>query len=86
MKRLLVASAILCLARACEAKPVILTLDDQEQAQLMQILDAATRAGGLQIAPATVHFLDRLRAAPVLTGEHPSEPPKTAAPKKDAAP
>ena len=78
--RILAALSLILLTTAAQAKPVILTLDDQEQAQLMQILDAATRQGGLNAATATVHLLQRLQAAPVLTGERATpEPAKPAA-------
>ena len=51
-----------------------LVLTDQEQAALVEILDAATKQGGLSIAGKTTYFLNKLNTAPVVTSQTPVEP------------
>jgi hypothetical protein len=63
-----------------QAKDVALMLNDQEQAALRQILDVATKAGGMQIAPNTVYLLNKLNTAPVVT-DH-KDTPAAGAPEK----
>ena len=53
-----------------------LMLNEQEQAAFKQILDSATKAGGIQIAPTTVYFLNKLNVAPTVEPEKKSEPEK----------
>jgi len=51
---------------SAQAKDVMLVLTDQEQTALMQILDIATKAQGLQIANNTIHFMQQLQSAPAV--------------------
>jgi hypothetical protein len=51
----------LLLVSTAYAKDINLPLNDQEQAALRQILDIATKAGGLEIAPATIHFAEKIK-------------------------
>ena len=50
-----------------------LVLTDQEQTALVEILDAATKQGGISIAGKTTYFLNKLNAAPV-TSQTPADP------------
>lgn len=45
------------------AKDVTVTLNDEEQRVIIQLLDMATKAGGLQVAKAATHFADKITAA-----------------------
>ena len=49
------------LASAAQAKDINLPLTEQEQAALREILDMATKAGGLSIARATIHFDEKIK-------------------------
>jgi hypothetical protein len=51
-----------------------LVLTDQEQTALVEILDAATKQGGISIAGKTTYFLNKLNAAPTVTSQTPIEP------------
>jgi len=51
-----------------------LVLTDQEQTALVEILDAATKQGGISVAGKTIYFLNKLNAAPVVTSQTPAEP------------
>jgi hypothetical protein len=62
-----------------------LLLNDNEQAIFRQILDAATKAGGIQAAPYTVYFLNKLDAAPAVV-PHKDEPAPAPPPHKDEPP
>ena len=48
-------------ATAALAKDILLPLNDQEQAALRQILDIATKAGGLEMARITIHFDEKIK-------------------------
>lgn len=64
MKKLFAAAALIAsLPTLAAAKDVTLTLNDQEQAAFAQVLDQATRGGGLQAASATVYFQNKLQQA-----------------------
>ena len=58
------------------AREILLPLNDQEQVALRELLDVATKAGGLNVAPATVHFAQKLLAAQTASPQTPSEEPK----------
>ena len=71
---------LLAFVASAQAKDVMLVLNDQEQAALMQILDVATKANGLQIANNTVAFMQKLQSAPAVvkhTDPTPDEKPDT---------
>lgn len=75
--------AVCLTAGNAQAKDVALVLDDNDQQVMRQVLDRATRVLGLEIAPATVHLLNKLNAAPVVTqrnDEPSSDKPKDAPP------
>lgn len=74
MKRLFVIAALLGSAPAYAAEYMIV-LSDAEKTALVEILDEATKAKGLSIANNTVHFLNKIRSAPVVT-ERKDDPPK----------
>ena len=74
---------LLLLTSGAGATDKALILNDQEQAVLHQILDEATKFGGIEVAPNTVYFLNKLNAAPVVT-PHKDEQP--AAPSKPERP
>lgn len=52
---------------------ITLTLDDKEQQALVALLDAATKALGLQAAEAALHFAKRMAEAK--TAAEKKEPP-----------
>jgi hypothetical protein len=62
MRALLVVLSLLVSAPVLAAD-VTVTLNDEEQNVLRQLLDMATKAGGLQVAPAALHFARKLEAA-----------------------
>jgi hypothetical protein len=57
---------------------ITISLSDSEQTALAQLLDAAVRNGGLQLAPAAVHFMTKMQtesnAAAPATTPNPGEP------------
>lgn len=67
--------ALMMLVTQAQAADKALVLDDNDQIILRQVLDRATKALGMEIAPSTVHLLNKLNAAPIVTGrkESPSE-------------
>lgn len=65
--------ALLAMLTAAQAKDVALVLDDNDQIILRQVLDRATKALGMEIAPATVRLLNKLNTAPVVTSRTESE-------------
>lgn len=73
--KILALTGLLALTATAHATDRALILNDDEQAALRQILDAATRAQGIQIAPVTVYLLNKLNSAPAVV-EHKDEPPK----------
>lgn len=71
MKRLFVLAVLT--ASPAWAADVALILNDEEQKALRQVLDAATRDRGLEMAGITVYFANKLRAAGTVT-ERKDEP------------
>lgn len=63
-------------ATSAAAKDITVTLNDEEQRVLLQILDAATKAQGLQVAQATVFFVKKLDDAAKAADAVPLPPPK----------
>lgn len=61
---------------AASAKDVALILNEQQQQQLRGVLDLATKAYGLQVAPTTVELMNALAKAPVVTEHKDEEKPK----------
>lgn len=61
MRGLLVVLSLL-LAWPASAAEMTLTLNDEEQAVLRQLLDLATKSGGLAVAPAALHFANKIEA------------------------
>jgi hypothetical protein len=55
--------AALALASAAQAKDIAITLDEREQQALVQVLDSATRSGGLAATQGTVYFYNKLQTA-----------------------
>ncbi len=65
MKRVaLIAAAVFVAAPPVLARDVTLTFNDEEQRALIQVLDAATKANGLEQAKVTLYFLNKLQAPP----------------------
>jgi hypothetical protein len=58
-----------------------LELTDQETEMLAQLLDIATKAGGLQVAQASLHFFNKLKPAQVEASEEATPKKKVNAPK-----
>jgi len=54
---------LIALAVPAEGRDVMIVLNDQEQAALRRVLDSATKAEGIQIAPMTVYLMNKLNAA-----------------------
>lgn len=73
MNRLLLALILLAPSPA-SAKDVALILNDQNRTALAQVLDLATKAYGLQVAPVTVQLKALLDAAPEVTQQTPATP------------
>lgn len=58
MKRLLLAGvAALALCAPALAKPITITLDDQQQGALVDLLDVAQRAGGTKVTQNVFFFM-----------------------------
>lgn len=74
--------AFVLLAHSAQAKDVALILNAQEQAALVQAIDATVRAHGIQAAQNMLHLWERLKTAPEVTGQKTDTPE----PKKDATP
>jgi len=76
-------SIFVCLSAVpAQAAERALMFDDNDVKVLTQILDAATRSGGIQIAPATVYILDKLNKAPVVTERKDADPAAAEKPKE----
>jgi hypothetical protein len=71
--------AMLVMSAPARSADKALILNDQEQAALRNVLDIATKAEGLKIAPATVYLMNKLDAAGVVTERKDPTPE----PKKD---
>lgn len=51
------------LSLPASAAEVTITLSDQEQAAMIQLLDTAVKSGGLNNAEAVVYFVKKIQAA-----------------------
>jgi len=72
----LIAALFLVLAvQTAHAAEWMVIVNDAERAALLEALDEATKAKGLQIAPNTVYLANKIKAAPVIT-DRKDEPPK----------
>lgn len=67
---------------AAQAKDFALILNDQQKANLATVLDMATKAYGLQVAPVTVDLKRLLDAAPEVTKQSPSDDAEKKEPKQ----
>lgn len=68
---------LVALSASAQAKDVMMVLTDQEQAALRHVLDAATKAEGMQVAPVTVYFQNKLNTAmEVVDHKENPDPPK----------
>ena len=88
MIRSAVTALLFLLPATAQAADKVLVLNDNEQAIFRQILDAATKSGGIQAAPYTVYFLNKLDSAPSVV-PHKDDPvpvPAAPPPKKDEPP
>lgn len=76
MKRLLILVALL--ASPAHAEDYALVISDKEKKALLEILDIAAKARGIEIAQNVVYFLNKIQAAPVVTEQKPgpAEEPK----------
>lgn len=62
----------LCLVCVPSAKAdIALVLTDQEKQALIEILDIAVKAQGIQIAPNAAYIFNKLKNAPVITEQKP---------------
>lgn len=57
-----IAAIVLASATLTQAKDIVLPLNEREQTALRELLDLATKAGGLTSAPAAVHFANKMQA------------------------
>jgi len=76
--RLALAAAALLLASPVSAKDITLTLNDAEQQGLIQIIDAAVKAVGLQGAEAGVYLHRKIIAAQAAANAAPRTSPSQA--------
>lgn len=60
MRLLATLAIMLALGQAAAARDIALKLTDEEQRALYQILDTATKAGGIETAKTTVYFLQKI--------------------------
>lgn len=74
MRAFVIVAFLATFGSAASAKDVALILNDQQRASLVQILDLATKAYGLQVAPATVQLKGLVDAAPEVTQQSPTTP------------
>lgn len=74
MKRLLVCLLVALAPATAAAKDITLSLNDDEQRALVQLLDTANRAGGIQNAEAVVHFVRKISEAQRATVPPPKAP------------
>jgi hypothetical protein len=82
MRTILALVGLLVLTTQSFAADKALMLNDDEQTALRQILDVATRAQGLQIAPTALYFINKINAAPSVV-PHKDDAPKAEEPKKN---
>lgn len=61
--QLLALASALALSSAASAKDITLTFTDQEQQAFVQVMDGATRSGGLAATQGTLYFYNKLHAA-----------------------
>jgi hypothetical protein len=74
---------LIALSTAAQAKDVMIILNDQEQAAYKRVLDSATKAEGVQIAPITVYLMNKLnQAMEVVERKDNPEHPKAQEPAK----
>lgn len=59
----LAALVLIVMASVAKAKDVTITFNETEQQALIQVLDQATRTGGLTAAQGTLYFANKLQAA-----------------------
>ena len=67
MIKLPVAALVLLFTASAAGADKALILNDQDQKDLVQVLDAATRAQGLSIAATSLRLYQKLLAAPSIT-------------------
>lgn len=70
MRTLIALAVVLAGTVLVQAKDITLTLNENEVSAFKQVLDVATRAQGMQIAPLAVYLTNKLNAA-----ENPPPPP-----------
>ena len=70
---------LLVLGTPAVAGEKALILNDQDRQEFLQVLDQATKMGGLAIAPVTVKLLNKLQSAPAVK-EHPAGAPPSIMP------
>lgn len=66
--------ALLLMIGSAQAADKAMILDDKDQQDLINALDAATRAQGLAIAPSTLKLLYKLQSAGTVTGQKEVKP------------
>lgn len=81
----LVAPFITVAAVPVRAKDITLTLNEQEQTAFAQVLDQATRNGGLAVTQGTIYFYNKLQQAISAANTPPAVDPAKE-PAKDAEP
>lgn len=62
MRFVLMLTALLFVAGSASAKDIALPLNEREQAVLRNLLDIAVKTGGLDAAPAALHFVNKMQA------------------------
>jgi hypothetical protein len=84
MKKLLAAALIAAtLPTLAIAKDVTITFNEQEQTAFIEVLDQATRGGGLKAASATVYFQNKFQQAVALASMPVPAAPAPAATKAE---
>lgn len=61
--RALIAAALLLIAQAAQAKEITITLSEDEQRALTQILDVYVKQSGLSGAQVALYFVNKLKVA-----------------------
>ena len=72
--RLLILTGLIFATTMPAHADVALMLNDNEQTAFRQILDAAVRGQGIQVAPEAVYLLNKLNTAPQVV-PHKDDPP-----------
>jgi hypothetical protein len=70
---------LMLMAGSAHAADYAVVLSDVERAALLDALDVATKAKGLEIAGNTVYLANKIKSAPVVTAQK-DEPPPAPAP------